>query len=93
MWINISKSANSFMTGCHCYRWSGGAVFSQGILRKNNNHVAADVFIYAFVKETMRESEPKDNVLNNTTNYTATFSLSVGRTDLNIYYLHKHLVS
>lgn len=71
----------------------GGAVFSQRILRKNNNHVAADVFIYAFVKETMRESEPKDNALNNTTNYTATFFLSVGRTDLNIYYLHKHLVS
>lgn len=39
------------------------------------------------------EWEPKDNVLNNTTNYTATFFLRVGRTDLNIYYLHKHLVS
>lgn len=32
-------------------------VFSQGILRKNNNHVAVDVFIYVFVNEATRESE------------------------------------
>lgn len=35
----------------------------------------------------------KENILNNTTNYVATFSLRVRRADLNIYYLHKHLVS
>lgn len=61
MWINISKSGNSFMTGSGCYQ--GGKkkrkkeVFSQGILRKNNNHVAVDVFIYVFVNEATRESE------------------------------------
>lgn len=76
-------------------------LFSQGVLRKNNKHVAADVFIYVFVNEAPRiayegagERERKDNVLNNTTNYMATFfPLCVERTDLNIYYLHKHLVS
>lgn len=99
MWINISKSGNSFMTGSRCNRGKK-EVFSQGILRKNNNHVAVDVFIYVFVNEAPRignggveRARGEDNVLNNTTNYTATFFLCVGRTDLNIYYLHKHLVS
>lgn len=60
MRINISKSGNSFMTGSGCYQ--GGKkrkkeVFSQGIWRKNNNHVAVDVFIYVFVNEATRESE------------------------------------
>lgn len=71
-------------------------MFSQGILRKNNNRVAVDVFIHVFVNDATRESESeseKDNVLNNTTNYTATFFLCAGRTDLNIYYSPKHLVS
>lgn len=31
--------------------------FTQGILQRNNNHVAADVFIYVFVNEATRESE------------------------------------
>lgn len=55
-------------------------VFSQGILRENNSHVAVDVFIYVFVNEApriadegVRERERKDNALNNTTSYTATF--------------------
>lgn len=39
------------------------------------------------------EGSGKDNSLNNTTNYTATSFLGVGRTDLNIYYLHKCLVT
>lgn len=30
-------------------------VFSQGILRKNNKHVAVDVFIYVFVNEAPRK--------------------------------------
>ncbi len=54
MWINISKSGNSFMTGSRCYRGIK-EVFSQGMLRKNNNnHVAVDVFIYVFVNEAPR---------------------------------------
>lgn len=75
-------------------------MFSQGILRKNNSRVAVDVFIYVFVNEALRignggvnRASGEENVLNNTTNYKATFFLCVGRTDLNIYYLHKHLVS
>lgn len=59
MWINISKSGNSFMTGGGCYQGKKRKKeeFSQGILRKNNNHVAVDVFIYVFVNEATRESE------------------------------------
>lgn len=32
-------------------------VFSQVILRRNNNHVAVDVFIYVFANEATRELE------------------------------------
>lgn len=61
-------------------------------LRKNNNHVAVDVFIHVFVNDTARDPE-KTNSLNNTTNYRASSFLGVGRTDLNIYYLPKRLVT
>lgn len=95
-WINISsKSGNSFMTvGC-CDAEGGGRkkVFSQGILRKNNNCVPVDVFIYVFAAEASRTGSGRASALNNTANRVATFFLSVGRTDLYIYYLHKHLVS
>ena len=53
-WINISKFGNSFMTGSGCYRGEQKkqkGVFSQGVWKKNNNHVAVDVFIYVFVNE------------------------------------------
>lgn len=62
MWINISKSGNSFMTGGGCYQGrrknkrSDRSVFSQGMSRKNNNRVAVDVFISVFVNEATRES-------------------------------------
>lgn len=56
MWINISKSGNSFMTGRGLLRREGEKernedVFSQGILRENTHRVAVDVFIYVFVNE------------------------------------------
>lgn len=40
----------------------------------------------------MAARDCEENVLNNTTNDT-TFVLRVGGTDLNIYYLYKHLFS
>lgn len=60
MWINISKSGNSFMTGGGCYRGKERKkkeVSSRGILRKNNKHVAVDVFIYVFVNEAPRQGQ------------------------------------
>lgn len=43
--INISESGNSFMTGAACY----GRGVKKRCSRKNNNHVAVDVFIHAAV--------------------------------------------
>lgn len=56
MWINISKSGNSFMTGWELIpperkKKENEEVFSQGILRENRQRVAVDVFIYVFVNE------------------------------------------
>lgn len=53
------------------------SVFTGHIEKEQQAYVAVDVFIYVFVNEAptreSREREEKRNVLNNTTNYAATF--------------------
>lgn len=53
MWINISKSGNSFMAGRACYGGKKEAS-SRCIVRKNPNNNRVAVFIYVFVNDLPR---------------------------------------
>lgn len=76
MWINISKSVGSSLTGSSCSRIKR-SIFT-AILWKNNKHVSVDVFIYVCQRGAVNRTEGicsrvKENVLNNTTNYNNQF--------------------
>lgn len=54
MWINISKSGNSFMAGRACYGGGERNVFTLHSEGKNPNNNRVAVFIYVFVNDLPR---------------------------------------